>query len=78
MFLLQKEEPKKDDAEKKNEGGDKKGGAAPAAAEPKKEEKKADGHPVVVLKLDLHCEGCAKKVRRSIRHVEGNYIIYFL
>ncbi|CAN4121503.1 unnamed protein product [Withania somnifera] len=30
-------------------------------------EKKSDG----VLKLDLHCEGCAKKVKRSIRHFEG-------
>ncbi|CAI9760671.1 unnamed protein product [Fraxinus pennsylvanica] len=41
-------------------------------------EKKADGggkkedSPIpVVLKLDLHCEGCAKKVRRSVRHFEG-------
>ncbi|EYU29871.1 hypothetical protein ABFS82_10G092000 [Erythranthe guttata] len=25
----------------------------------------------VVLKLDLHCEGCAKKVRRSVSHFEG-------
>ncbi|KAM3341208.1 heavy metal-associated isoprenylated plant protein 3 isoform X1 [Capsicum galapagoense] len=25
----------------------------------------------IVLKLDLHCEGCAKKVKRSIRHLEG-------
>ncbi|KAM7526155.1 hypothetical protein LguiA_016057 [Lonicera macranthoides] len=48
--------------------------------ETKKEEKKADagakkddGAPstVVVFKLDLHCEGCAKKVKRSVRHLEG-------
>ncbi|XP_019167957.1 PREDICTED: heavy metal-associated isoprenylated plant protein 5-like isoform X2 [Ipomoea nil] len=67
----EKEETKKDGAENKNEGGDKKGGgdAVPAAAP--KAEKKEDGPPPVVLKLDLHCEGCAKKVRRSIRHVEG-------
>nr|GMC46295.1 heavy metal-associated isoprenylated plant protein 3-like [Ipomoea batatas] len=71
FFWLQKEETKKDGAENKNEGGDKKGGgdAVPAAAP--KAEKKEDGPPPVVLKLDLHCEGCAKKVRRSIRHVEG-------
>lgn len=26
----------------------------------------------VVLKMDLHCQGCAKKVRRSVSHLEGN------
>lgn len=60
----EKEETKKDGAEKKNEGGDK--GAAAAGGG-----KKEEGTPPVVLKLDLHCEGCAKKVRRTIRHVEG-------
>ncbi|CAN4117110.1 unnamed protein product [Withania somnifera] len=29
-----------------------------------------DGPAAIVLKLDLHCEGCAKKVKRSIRHFE--------
>ncbi|KAL6519373.1 hypothetical protein OROGR_018693 [Orobanche gracilis] len=34
--------------------------------------KKIEVGPVtVVLKLDLHCEGCAKKVRRCISHLEG-------
>ncbi|KAG8376601.1 hypothetical protein BUALT_Bualt09G0080500 [Buddleja alternifolia] len=33
--------------------------------------KKDDGPITVVLKLDLHCEGCAKKVKRSVRHFEG-------
>ncbi|KAG8374218.1 hypothetical protein BUALT_Bualt11G0108200 [Buddleja alternifolia] len=33
---------------------------------------KKDEAPItVVLKLDLHCEGCAKKVRRSVTHLEG-------
>ncbi|KAL6499075.1 hypothetical protein OROHE_026376 [Orobanche hederae] len=32
-----------------------------------KDEKKKE----VVLKLELHCEGCAKKVRRSISNLEG-------
>ncbi|KAI3683818.1 hypothetical protein L1987_84333 [Smallanthus sonchifolius] len=31
-------------------------------------EKKSDA---VVLKLDLHCDGCAKKVKSSIRHFKG-------
>ncbi|VFQ97612.1 unnamed protein product [Cuscuta campestris] len=61
-----KEEAKKEVvAEKKNEGGEPKGGAAAAG----KEEEPAAA--AVVLKLDLHCEGCAKKVRRSIRHLDG-------
>ncbi|XP_009616387.1 heavy metal-associated isoprenylated plant protein 3 [Nicotiana tabacum] len=50
-----KEETKVKGAEKKNEGGEKKG----------------DNTATIVLKLDLHCEGCAKKVRRFIRHSEG-------
>ncbi|CAA3005124.1 heavy metal-associated isoprenylated plant 6-like [Olea europaea subsp. europaea] len=33
--------------------------------------KKDDGSTTVVLKLDLHCEGCAKKVKRSVGHFEG-------
>ncbi|KAG5582540.1 hypothetical protein H5410_053167 [Solanum commersonii] len=32
-------------------------------------EKKSDAS--IVLKLDLHCEGCAQKVRRFIRHTHG-------
>ncbi|KAL9268677.1 Heavy metal-associated isoprenylated plant protein 6-like protein [Drosera capensis] len=29
------------------------------------------GATTVVMKVDLHCEGCAKKVRRSIKHLDG-------
>lgn len=64
----EEEAPKKEVvAEKRDEGGEPKGGAAAAAAG--KEEETAAA--AVVLKLDLHCEGCAKKVRRSIRHLDG-------
>ncbi|KAL0344658.1 UNVERIFIED_CONTAM: Heavy metal-associated isoprenylated plant protein 3 [Sesamum radiatum] len=54
----------KNEAEKKaDDGGEK--AAADAGA-------KTDEGPItVVLKLDLHCEGCAKKVRRSVSHLEG-------
>ncbi|KAL8149920.1 hypothetical protein AgCh_006795 [Apium graveolens] len=35
-------------------------------------EKKTETGPItVVLKIDLHCEGCAKKVRRSVKNFEG-------
>ncbi|CAI9766332.1 unnamed protein product [Fraxinus pennsylvanica] len=49
--------------EKKNEGEKKAAGGGGG--------KKDDGSIIVVLKLDLHCEGCAKKVKRSVRHFEG-------
>lgn len=29
------------------------------------------GDVTVVLKMDMHCEGCAKKVRRAVRRFEG-------
>lgn len=33
--------------------------------------KKDDSLPPVVYKLDLHCEGCVKKIKRSARHFAG-------
>ncbi|KAA8518719.1 hypothetical protein F0562_016507 [Nyssa sinensis] len=33
--------------------------------------KKDDGPPAIVLKFDMHCEGCVKKVKRSVRHLDG-------
>lgn len=33
--------------------------------------KKEEGPTTVVLKLDLHCEGCAKKVRKAVRYFDG-------
>ncbi|CAK9160780.1 unnamed protein product [Ilex paraguariensis] len=33
--------------------------------------KKEDGPITVVLKLELHCEGCARKVKRYVRHFDG-------
>ncbi|GER36852.1 heavy metal transport/detoxification superfamily protein [Striga asiatica] len=46
------------------------GGEKEAAAANGGEKKEAE--PLtVVLKLDLHCEGCAKKVSRSISHLQG-------
>ncbi|KAM3287844.1 heavy metal-associated isoprenylated plant protein 6-like [Capsicum chacoense] len=52
--------------------GEKKEETKVKGAEKKNEggEKKGDG-PAIVLKLDLHCEGCAQKVRRFIRHTRG-------
>ncbi|KAK4776094.1 hypothetical protein SAY87_024055 [Trapa incisa] len=33
--------------------------------------KKDDGNATVVLRMDMHCQGCAKKVRRAVRNFEG-------
>ncbi|KAL3825872.1 hypothetical protein ACJIZ3_021901 [Penstemon smallii] len=59
----EKDEKKIEGEKKAADGGEKK--AAEGGG------KKEDGPNTVVLKLDLHCEGCAKKVRHSIRHFEG-------
>lgn len=34
-------------------------------------EKKNDALPAVVLKLDLHCEGCVKKIKRAVLRFDG-------
>ncbi|KAL3326604.1 hypothetical protein AABB24_037338 [Solanum stoloniferum] len=40
-------------------------------AEKKNEGGEKKSEASIVLKLDLHCEGCAQKVRRFIRHTHG-------
>ncbi|KAL6521068.1 hypothetical protein OROGR_017637 [Orobanche gracilis] len=61
------------DGEKKaSDGGEKK---TSDGGEKKAEEEdggnKDEEAITAVLKLDLHCEGCAKKVRRAVSHFEG-------
>ncbi|XP_065855023.1 heavy metal-associated isoprenylated plant protein 3-like [Euphorbia lathyris] len=34
-------------------------------------EKKDEPKPVSVYKVDMHCEGCCKKIRRAVKHLEG-------
>ncbi|KAE9585441.1 hypothetical protein Lal_00018235 [Lupinus albus] len=50
-----KGEPK-NETEKKHDGGGEKKNDAPAS---------------VVLKLDLHCEGCVKKIKKAVYHFDG-------
>ncbi|KAF0930065.1 hypothetical protein E2562_027566 [Oryza meyeriana var. granulata] len=52
----QKEPVKEEQAEKKEEAT---------------EEKKPDEPQEIVLKVDMHCEGCAKKVEKSLLRFEG-------
>ncbi|KAL0921853.1 hypothetical protein M5K25_008967 [Dendrobium thyrsiflorum] len=39
--------------------------------EKKEEEKKEEEPQEIVLKVDMHCEGCARKVAKSLRGIEG-------
>lgn len=56
-----KEEDKKQEEEKKEEEN----------GEKKEEEKKEEVPEEIVLKVDMHCEACARKVERSLRGFEG-------
>lgn len=61
-------------AEAKNEG-EKKPAAAPAAVAqaPAAVPVVSDGGAITAIyKVDMHCEGCAKKIKRAVRHVKGN------
>lgn len=42
-----------------------------AKEEEKKEEKKEEEPPEIVLKVDMHCEACARKVARALKGFEG-------
>ena len=34
--------------------------------------KKEDGGAITAIyKIDMHCEGCAKKIKRAVQHVKG-------
>ena len=50
--------------QKKN-GGEKKNGDGG--------EKKEDNPITVVLKIDVHCEGCASKIKKFVNGLEGIY-----
>ncbi|BFG34497.1 hypothetical protein CerSpe_207710 [Prunus speciosa] len=54
-----------DVAEKKNgDGGEKNSGAGG-------EKKKEDGPITIVLKVDMHCEGCATKIVKTVKDFQG-------
>lgn len=40
--------------------------------------KKDDGVFISVYKMDIHCEGCAKKIRHAVRHLDGNICLWLL
>lgn len=55
-------EENKEEEKKNEEGGN---------SEEKKEEEKKDEPQEIVVKVDMHCEGCARKVARSLKGFQG-------
>ncbi|XP_020589146.1 heavy metal-associated isoprenylated plant protein 3-like [Phalaenopsis equestris] len=55
----------------KGDEKEKKGGGSEKKKEGGGSEKKEEGPPKVVLKVDMHCEGCASKIKRSVKGFEG-------
>ncbi|XP_009602475.1 heavy metal-associated isoprenylated plant protein 3-like [Nicotiana tomentosiformis] len=77
LQFLKKEVTKAKGVEKKNEAGEMTAGGGGDAGEKTIGSggdaggKLDDGLATILLKLDLHCEGCAKKAKRSIRRFEA-------
>ncbi|CAN6479008.1 unnamed protein product [Victoria cruziana] len=57
--------------EAKNEGGGEGKKEGEGGEEKKGGEKEEEQNPEIVLRVDMHCEGCARKVRRSLRGFPG-------
>jgi len=53
--------------EKKDEGNKEE-----AKEEKKEEEKKEEPPPEIVLKVDMHCEACARKVAKALKGFQGH------
>ncbi|KAJ3688864.1 hypothetical protein LUZ61_018028 [Rhynchospora tenuis] len=62
---------KKQGGEEKKETGEEKKGGEEKKKEEKKEEGEDGGKKEVIMKVNLHCEGCGMKVKKAIRAVPG-------
>lgn len=67
MVPKENKEEKKEEAKK--EGKEEK-------EEEKKEEKKEEEPQEIVLKVDMHCEACARKVARALKGFQGDLFFY--
>lgn len=69
VLLKEKKEEEKKEEEKKEEGKEEK-----KEEEKKEDEKKEEEAPQeIVLKVDMHCEACARKVARSLKGFQGHF-----
>lgn len=65
--------------EKKEEGNKAEEKKEEVKEEKKEEEKKDDEVPQeIVLKVDMHCEACARKVARALKGFEGNPFDFYI
>ena len=60
-----------------------KGNKEEAKEEKKEEEKKEEPPPEIVLKVDMHCEACARKVAKALKGFQGHlscilFLNYFI
>lgn len=52
------------------------GGAATTGTDQEKvQDKAAAGGEELVIRAPVHCDGCARKLRRSLQRIEGNMIV---
>lgn len=70
--------PKENKEENKKEEAKKEEGKEGKKEEEKKEEKKAEEPQEIVLKVDMHCEACARKVARALKGFQGHFFILLL
>lgn len=63
--------------QEKKEEGKKEEEVEKKKEEKKEEEKKEEEAQEIVLKVDMHCEACARKVTRALKGFEGNLLINF-
>ena len=60
---------------KENKEEEKKEESKEGKKEEEKKEEKKEEPPEIVLKVDMHCEACARKVARALKGFEGHFLI---
>lgn len=61
-------------AKEKKEEGNKEEVKEEKKVEEKKDESKEEPPPEIVLKVDMHCEACARKVAKALKGFQGHFI----
>jgi len=60
-------------AKEKKEEGNKEEVKEEKKVEEKKDESKEEPPPEIVLKVDMHCEACARKVAKALKGFQGHF-----
>jgi len=64
-------------AKEKKEEGNKEEAKEEKKVEEKKDESKEEPPPEIVLKVDMHCEACARKVAKALKGFQGHFSLHF-